>query len=168
MPKHWIRIAGLKEGEYGQEVEIKDKFFQAYEYSDVKTGNFIVNTLVVIRGLDRKLTINIEGIITNLLCDNCATKLEWPISIISNFVIKESEKEMESTDEMIYVLANQHQLIINQLIFEMINLAIPSKRAHNKSEEGECDKEMLELMEKYATNKKQEIDPRWEGLNKLK
>ena len=170
MPKHYIRIAGLKEGEHRQAFEIKDKFFEAYEQSEVKTGSFIVNTLVVLRGLDRKLTINIEGTITNLLCDYCAQKLEWPISITSNFVIKESEKETESTDEVIYVLPNQYQLQINQLIFEMINLSIPSKRTHNKSEqkEGKCDKEMLELMEKYAKKTKQEIDPRWEVLNKLK
>jgi uncharacterized metal-binding protein YceD (DUF177 family) len=170
MPKHYIRIAGLKEGEHRQAFEIKDKFFEAYEQSEVKTGSFIVNTLVMLRGLDRKLTINIEGTITNLLCDYCAQKLEWPISITSNFVIKESEKETESTDEVIYVLPNQYQLQINQLIFEMINLSIPSKRTHTKSEQGEgkCDKEMLELMEKYATKTKQEIDPRWEVLNKLK
>ena len=170
MPKHYIRIAGLKEGEHRQAFEIKDKFFEAYEQSEVKTGSFIVNTLVAIIGIDRKLSINIEGTITNLLCDYCAKKLEWPISITSNFVIKESEKEMDSTDEVIYVLSNQHHLNINQLIFEMINLSIPSKRTHNKSEQGEgkCDKEMLELMEKYATKTKQEIDPRWEVLNKLK
>ena len=71
---------------------------------------------------------------------------------------------------MIYVLPNQQQLQINQLIFEMINLSIPSKRTHNKSEqeEGKCDKEMLELIEKYATKIKQEVDPRWEVLDKLK
>ena len=170
MPKHYIRIAGLKEGEHRQAFEIKDKFFEAYEQSEVKTGSFIVNTLVVLRGLDRKLTINIEGTITNLLCDYCAQKLEWPISITSNFVIKESEKETESTDEVIYVLSNQHQLNINQLIFEMINLSIPSKRTHNKSEQEEekCDKKMLELMEKYAKKTNKETDPRWEVLNKLK
>ena len=170
MSKHNIRIAGLKEGEHRQGFEIKDKFFQAHERSQVKAGSFKVNTLVLIRGIDRKLRINIEGTITNLLCDYCARKLECSISITSNFVIKESEKEMDSTDEVIYVLSNQHHLNINQLIFEMINLSIPSKRMHNKSEqeEGKCDKEMLELMEKYATKTKQEIDPRWEVLNKLK
>jgi uncharacterized metal-binding protein YceD (DUF177 family) len=170
MPKHNIRIAGLKEGEHRQGFEIKDKFFQVYESSQVKAGSFKVNTLVVIRGIDRKLRIDIEGTITNLLCDYCARELNWPISITSNFVIKESEKEMDSTDEVIYVLSNQHQLNINQLIFEMINLSIPSKRTHNKSEqeEGKCDKEMLELIEKYATKIKQEVDPRWEVLDKLK
>jgi len=39
MPKHYIRIAGLKEGEHRQAFEIKDKFFEAYEQSEVKTGS---------------------------------------------------------------------------------------------------------------------------------
>ena len=170
MPTNCIRIAGLNDGEHRQAFEIKDKFFKAYEDSEVKAGKFIVNTLVVLRGLDRKLTINIEGTITNLLCDYCAKRLGWAISTTLNFVIKESENETESTDEIIYILPNQHQLDINQLIFEMINLSIPNKRTHNKSEQqnGKCDKKMLQLIEEYATKTNNETDPRWEVLNKLK
>lgn len=170
MPTNYIRIAGLNDGEHRQVFEIKDKFFKAYEDSEVKTGEFIVNTLVVLRGLDRKVTINIEGTITNLLCDYCAKRLEWAISTTLNFVIKESEKEMESTDEIIYVLPNQHQVDIDHLIFEMINLSIPNKRTHNKSErkDGSCDKEMLQLIEEYAIKTNDKIDPRWAVLNKLK
>ena len=166
MLTHYIRIAGLKEGEHRQAFEIKDKFFEAYEQSEVKSGDFIVNTLLVLRGLDKKLTINIEGHVTNLLCDYCAQKLECSISITSNFVIKESEKLTESTDEVIYTFPNQHQLHINQLIFEMINLSIPSKRKHELDEK--CDKEMLKLIDKYAIKTKQKKNPIWEVLNELK
>ena len=170
MPTNCIRIAGLSDGEHRQAFDIKDKFFKAYEDSEVKAGAFIVNTLVVLSGSDRKLTINIEGTITNLLCAYCAERLEWAISTTLNFVIKESENETESTDEIIYVLPNQHQLDINQLIFEMINLSIPNKRTHNKSEQknGKCDKKMLQLIEEYATKTNNETDQRWEVLNKLK
>ena len=52
----------------------------------------------------------------------------------------------------------------------MINLSIPNKRTHNKSEQkhGRCDNKMLQLMEEYATKMNDKIDPRWEVLNKLK
>lgn len=165
-----IRIAGLNDGEHRQAFKIKDKFFEAYDKSEVKTGEFIVNTLVVLRGLDRKLRINIEGKITNLLCDYCIKRLECVISTTLNFVIKESENETESTDEIIYVLPSQHQLDINQLIFEMINLSIPTKQTHSKSEQknGKCDKEMIQLLEEYTIKTNKEIDPRWKVLNKLK
>ncbi len=170
MPKHFVRIAGLKEGEHRQEFKIKDKFFEAYEQSEVKKGNFMIRTLLTLKGLDRKLSISIEGKITNLLCDYCAENLDWGVETTLNFVIKESQQETESTDEIIYVLVNQHQLNINQLIFEMINLTIPSKISHPLDENGnrKCKKEMLELIDKYAASEKEKTDPRWGELNKLR
>ena len=168
MPKHFVRIAGLKEGEHRQSFDIKDKFFEAYEKSEVKEGEFIVNSLLNIKGIDRKITINIEGVIKNLLCDYCAESLNCKISTALDFLIKESEEQIESTDEIIYVLPKQHQLNINQLIFEMISLAVPTKKSHQENGEINCDRKMLSLIEKYATKQKQDADPIWEALKKLK
>ena len=168
MPKHYVRIAGLKEGVHRQSFDIKDKFFEAYEKSEVKEGEFIVNSLLNIKGIDRKITLNIEGVIKNLLCDYCAESLNYKISTALDLVIKESEEQVESTDEIIYVLPKQHQLSINQLIFEMISLAIPTKKFHQENGEINCDRKMLSLIEKYAAKQKQDADPRWEALKKLK
>ena len=60
MPKHFVRIAGLKEGAHSQSFDIKEKFFEAYEKSEVKEGEFIVNSLLNIKGIDRKITLNID------------------------------------------------------------------------------------------------------------
>ena len=49
MPTNCIRIAGLNDGEHRQAFEIKGKFFKAYQGSEVQAGEFIVNTLVVLR-----------------------------------------------------------------------------------------------------------------------
>ena len=168
MPKHFVRIAGLKEGVHRQSFEIKDKFFEAYEKSEVKAGDFTINSLLTIKGLDRKITINIEGFIKNLFCDYCTEKLNYQISTTFHFVIKESEEKIESTDEIIYVLPKQHQLNINQLIFEMIILTVPAKRFHQENGKISCDKKMLSLIEKYATKQNQDTDPRWDVLKKLK
>ena len=44
-----------------------------------------------------------------------------PLGMVdSGFYVKESEKERESIDEVIYVLPNQYKLNIDQLLFEMI------------------------------------------------
>ena len=168
MPKHFVRIAGLKEGAHRQSFIIKDKFFEAYEKSEVKEGEFIVNSLLNIKGIDRKITIKIEGVIKNLLCDYCAESLNCKISTNLDFVIKESEEQIETTDEIIYVLPKQHHLNINQLIFEMIALAVPTKKFHQENGKINCDRKMLSLIEKYATKQKQNADPRWEALRKLK
>ena len=46
MPKHFVRISGLREGEHRQSFDIKDKFFEAYEKSEVEEGEFILNILL--------------------------------------------------------------------------------------------------------------------------
>ena len=167
MAKHLVRIVGLKDGTYKQVFEIKDEFFESYENSEVVSGIFYVITAVEIKGKDRKLTIKIDGTITNLLCDYCAQKIELPISITSNYLIRISENKLESIDEIIFVQANQHQININQLIFEMIILSIPSKRFHQENSEISCDEQIFSFLDKYASKPKR-IDPRWNALKKIK
>jgi len=167
MSKHLVRIAGLKDGIYKQVFEIKDEFFEAYENSEVVSGDFFVITTVEINGKDRKITIKIDGTITNLLCDYCAKKIELLISITSNYLIKISKNKKESIDEIIFVQANQHQININQLIFEMVTFSIPSKRFHQEDGEISCDEQILSLLDNYASKPKK-IDPRWEVLKNIK
>ena len=50
----------------------------------------------------------------------------------------------------------------------MISLAVPTKKFHQENGEINCDRKMLSLIEKYATKQKQNADPRWEALKKLK
>lgn len=170
MPINQIRIAGIKDGEHRQVFEIKDKFFEAYKESHVKSGRFTVETLFSLKGIDKRLTINIEGDIKDLLCDYCAKKIICPISITLNFILKESNSEIDSIDEIIYIMPNQYQLNLDQLIFEMINLSIPSRISHKNDEQsdGECDVEMLNLLHQYATKNNKDTDPRWEVLKKIK
>ena len=54
MPKHFVRIAGLKEGVHRQSFEIKDKFFEAYEKSEVKAGDFTINSLLFDDNIKKK------------------------------------------------------------------------------------------------------------------
>jgi len=167
MSKHLVRIAGLKDGIHKQVFEIKDEFFEEYENSEVLSGEFCVIATVKINGEDRRITIKINGTVSNLLCDYCAKRIELPISITSNYLIKKSENKEESIDEIIFVQANQHQININQLIFEMVTFSIPSKRFHQEDGEISCDEQILSLLDKYASKPKK-IDPRWEVLKNIK
>lgn len=167
MCKLLVRIAGLREGEHLHNFLIKDKFFEAY-HSEVKSGEFVVNVLLNAKGKERKLNIEVEGKINNLLCDCCAEEMELTINTTAGFVIKESDQLKESLDEVIYVLPHQHVLEIDQIIFEMIVLAIPSKKFHQKEGKISCNKKMLHLLEKYAQKEEQNNDPRWDALKNLK
>ena len=52
----------------------------------------------------------------------------------------------------------------------MIVLAFPTKRQHqlNAINDEECNKEMVNLINKYSVKENNNIDPRWEALKKLK
>ena len=50
----------------------------------------------------------------------------------------------------------------------MISLSVPTKKFHQENGNTACDEKMLSLIEKYATKRKQDVDPRWQVLKKLK
>ena len=52
----------------------------------------------------------------------------------------------------------------------MISLALPAKRQHklNATNNIECSKEMINLIEKYSYKNNEIMDPRWETLNDIK
>ena len=62
------------------------------------------------------------------------------------------------------------ELDLDNIFYEMIVLAFPTKRQHklNSVNDDECNKEMVNLINKYSIKENKNIDPRWEALKKLK
>ena len=70
-------------------------------------------------------------------------------------------------DENLFVLSpDEYKINVAQQIYELITVELPTNPKHI---EGECDENMEELIKKYrsTTKKSDDIDPRWEKLNKL-
>ena len=59
---------------------------------------------------------------------------------------------------------------LKHLIFELIVLNLPKKRKHTVDKQGKstCNKEMVDLVNKYTQIKEQASDPRWDALKKIK
>ncbi|MGY8986937.1 MAG: YceD family protein [Flavobacteriales bacterium] len=165
MLNYCIRLSGIKDGNHEYSFVVNNQFFDAFEQSEITNAEFEVIIILKKEGKKMNLSFNIDGIITNLNCDLCASALEIPISTSLSVMLQENE--MEDTDEILYIHPNQYKIDVSHLIFEVISLAIPSKREHNSESGVQCDKEMMVLLEQYA-EKEENIDPRWEVLNKLK
>ena len=82
---------------------------------------------------------------------------------MTNYYKFGTEKE---EDENLFVLSpDEYKINVAQQIYELIMVALPASPKHEK---GECNTEMEELIKKYQSNEpKEDIDPRWEKLNKL-
>ncbi len=166
-----IPFEGLKLGTHEFEFKITDAFFESFEYSLIQAGN-----LDVTLSLEKKETMMIgnfaaEGTI-NTTCDRCSDPLELPVS--GKFQLIYKFDDQESDDEaLIIVYPNQFDIDVKGNILELITVSLPSRMIHN---EGECNEEMVELLDEYSSGYIEEeeddeedvSDPRWDALKKLK
>jgi uncharacterized metal-binding protein YceD (DUF177 family) len=164
-----IKLAVAKDGKHNYSFEVKDKFFEIFDYSLLEKADIITRIQLEKNCNKFILSVSIEGEIHGLNCDLCADSLTVPITAETTFIIKESVEQLESTDDIIYVQPKQSELEIRHLIYELIILALPVKRRHKSDASGniKCNKKTLALVNQYS--KKEYIsDPRWDALKKIK
>lgn len=165
-----VPFTGLKLGKHQFEFEIDDSFFNAFEYSLIKSGK-----LEATLELDKQETMlllhfDIKGAV-NLDCDKCLSTFALPVNVKEMQIVKFAEDELESDDLDIIVLNRKESVIdVSELLYEYINVGIPYVKNCAQGGEGQqCDKEMIDRLQKLsAETKEQSSDPRWEALNKLK
>ena len=149
--------------------DVRDSFFEAFSFSELKHANLSAIATLDKDGENILLNLKIIGQINQLDCDICAYKLSIPISAETNLIIKKTNKDLLSTDEIFYVKKHENQLNLKHLIFELIVLSIPKKRQHALDKQGNstCNKEMLNLLTKYTQVHKKTSDQRWDALKNL-
>ena len=166
-----IRVSGIKEGEHKYFFDINDQFFTSFLNPEIKKGK--LNVIATLLKNQDKITISIKinGIISNIPCDLCASGLDIKILNDSSFLITEKKKDLDSSDDIIYINKHQKTINISQLIYENITLSLPTQRVHSGENNAQCDKEMINLIENYKSRsnyKIQDLNPISEKLNKIK
>ena len=162
-----IRISNIKDGNHEHIFDIDDKFFESFVGSDVTNSTIKVNCNLYKDGNNLKLSLETKGNILNFNCDLCATPIILPIKNSINVVLERTDREVEDSDEILYIQTNQSHLNVSHLIYESIVLSIPSKIEHSGAENDRCNKEMILLLDKYANNERKN-DPRWDNLKRIK
>lgn len=177
-----IPFVGLKLGVHEFEFEINDTFFESIEYSLIQKGDVKVHFT-----LDKKETMmigdySIEGTV-HTACDRCTGPLEVAIEGEYQLVYKFASED-EEDESLVVVYPEEFEIDIKDSIHEFITVSLPPRVVH---EEGECDEEMMALLDEYVVNSEnyeeyeedeeevepeeeddEYIDPRWEALRKLK
>lgn len=167
-----IPFTGLKLGAHQFDYELDDSFFNAFEYSLIKSGNLKVNLELDKQETMLLLKFRIIGTL-NLDCDKCLSEFSYPVNLYERQIVKFAEDELESDDEEIISLSRKDSEIdISGPLYEMINVAVPYIKNCEQADK-ECDQEMIDRLaqlsiKKQAEENEQTSDPRWEALNKLK
>ncbi len=162
-----IPVSGLALGVHHFTFDINDDFFADLDYSEVKHGQVKVDLEVVREELMMTLTFHLEGKVL-VPCDRCADEFFIPIQSEQVFYIKLGAEEVEESDDVAVVPAEEHAYEVRSLIYEYIILSIPIHRVHP---EGECNPEVLALLshdEEPVDDTAVETDPRWAALRDAK
>jgi uncharacterized metal-binding protein YceD (DUF177 family) len=167
-----IPFSGLALGNHLFDFDIKDKFFEALEYSEIKKANIQVKLDLLKQSTMLVLNFELIGSIhTN--CDRCDEEFDLHISGKYKLIVKFSNTVEESDDDDIITLStNESEIDVSQFLYEYIILSIPARRVHPDTKSGEsgCDKKVIDKLNNLLIEEEKEdkSDPRWDALKNIK
>ena len=167
--KHFdISFFGLKNGKHQFEYKIENQFFEALEYDEYLDSDVLVNLEFIKKRTLLELNFSTKGTI-KIACDVSNEPYDQPIVGDLSLVVKFGEEHNDDNEEILIIPHGEHQINVAQFIYEMIVLAVPSKRIHPGIADGSLDSPILKKLNELQPNEKKdgEIDPRWEELKKL-
>ena len=163
-----IPLSGLKEGHHTIDFEIDKKFFEQFEESEVKEGSLIANVEIDKRSTHLDMIIRISGGV-RISCDRCLEPFQQSIQSENRLLVKFGKSIDDIDPDIISVPADEHEMDLQQHIYEFIMLALPIKRVHPTDKKGNstCDPVMLKKLEELIIEEEKINDPRWDELKKL-
>ena len=82
-------------------------------------------------------------------------------------IVKFGEAYIDDIEDILILPHAEYQLNVAQYIYEVIVLALPTKRVHPGVKDGTLKSNVLEKLKELEIKKQKEIDPRWDKLNEL-
>ena len=164
-----IGISGLKEGLHTFDFEIDDRFFENFEESEIKSGSLIAKVEMEKRSSHLDLLIKITGKVM-VCCDRCLEMFAYPVECENRILVKTGRSIGDDDPDVISLPAEEHELDMQQHIYEFICLALPIRRVHPDDENGRstCDPAMIKKLSEHIIEEEDNVnDPRWDELKKL-
>lgn len=164
-----IPYIGLKETSHLFEYQIDNSFFESFQYNE-----FFDAKLHVVLQLDKKSTFlkllfTATGTV-NVTCDVSGENFDQEIHAELPLLVKFGSEYNDDNDEIVILPYSEFQINVAQYIYEMIILALPSKRVHPKVVDGTMESEALKKLEELRVTKDlserlvEKTDPRWDKL----
>jgi uncharacterized metal-binding protein YceD (DUF177 family) len=162
-----IHYTGLKDESHLFEYQIDNTFFEAYNFDDFFDTNINVALQLEKKSTLLNLSFTAKGTI-NIACDVSGELFDQEVSASLALIVKFGETFNDENEEVLILPYSEFQLNVAQYIYEMIVLAIPSKRIHPKVIDGSMKSDALKKLETLRVQKTTEdVDPRWDKLKSL-
>jgi len=165
MKEYVIPVHGLKTGIHNYEFEVDQTFFESFDYEALENPSIQVKLKLEKTSSMLLLHFIAEGE-AEMMCDRCGQSMIRKIACDDKAIVKFGEEKMDEADEIIVLSPQEHELDVSGRIYEMLILNLPQKTVHESI--ADCDQEALKRLENYKEEKKNQTDPRWDALKKLK
>jgi uncharacterized metal-binding protein YceD (DUF177 family) len=166
-----IPFSGLKQGKHEFDYKVENTFFESFGYNEFNDASLALQVVLNKMSTMMELEMQAEGFV-NVDCDTTGEPYDQPISGNLKLVVKFGEEYNDENDEILILQHGEHQINIAQFVYEMLVLAVPQKRVHPGVLDGTLQSEALnkleELSPKETRDNKEDNDPRWDELKKLK
>lgn len=163
-----IAFSGLKDGKHNFKFETNQAFFNLFETEqEFSNPEITADVLLNKHPTFLEFEINVAGTI-QLVCDITTSSFDYPIENQIKVLVKFGEEFDDSDVDVITISHKDNAFNIAQLLYEDVVLTVPMKKVSPK-----LSKEDIALLEKFSpqeeeTEKKEDIDPRWNALRNLK
>ncbi|MGJ5643095.1 YceD family protein [Formosa sp. S-31] len=167
-----IQFIGLKLGKHEFEYQIGPEFFKHFEYDDFNDANIKVKVLLEKKTTLMELHFEISGTV-NVYCDVTNEPYDQPVQNEFDLVVKFGDEYNDEEIDLLILPHGEYEVNIQQYIYEIIVLSVPSKRIHPGVEDGTLKSDILDKLdelspkEKEITKDQEDTDPRWNTLKKL-
>lgn len=144
LKKYVIPYKGLGIGKHRFQFEVNDRFFEAFENSEVKRGEARVEVELTKNTTLLTLDVAIDGQVI-VECDRCLEDCPIPVHYNGQLLVRFSETQVEYDGEVMWLSPAESEVNLAQYIYESICLSLPYQRVHPLDENGNptCNPEML-------------------------
>lgn len=177
--RYAIAFKGLGEGRHEYAFQLDDRFFQAFEGSEISGGRGHVDVVLVKGARVMEVEAQITAEVT-VPCDRCLEDCTVPVEYEGRFKVRFGDKEDDFDGELMWLGHGESELPLARYIYESIVLALPYRRVHPDGPDGQpgCDPEALKGVrliseeefaraERGSEMQKMEENPEWQKLREI-
>ena len=169
-----IAFKGLKEGKHQFRFELNDKFFEKFDSSELEKGSIKCKVELTKSSSLMILEMAVKGDV-ELMCHRCLDNYMQAIKSKNKLFVKFGSEAGEMSDDLIVIPLTEDHINLAQYLYELVVLSLPIMHVHvpDKNGNSTCNSEMEEKLKQYLvteeeiSEKKIEVDERWNELKKL-
>lgn len=163
LKEYRVAVRGLGEGKHNFNYMLDNCFFDCFVATKGTEGSIKVRVEIVKTSLLMEVKISMDGT-TKAICDRCLGAFDLPVKGEMNLYVKQAGRDSGNDDDYIVMAPEDDYLDLSSYLYETYMLNYPMRVVHR---EGECEKDMKEILDRYIIEENELVDPRWDGLKKL-